>query len=91
LSGEVDDPVGDDAVELAFLDGRLLDVAGAKLDLREAGLLAEPPRLGELLVGHVHAHDAALRAGRERRDEAVGPRAAAKVKHRLALCDRSEV
>jgi len=39
------------AVEAAIVERWALDVACAEFDLREAGLVGESPRLGELLVG----------------------------------------
>lgn len=61
--GEVDHAVGDHAVESAIVERWALDVACAELDLREAGLVGESPRLGELLVGHVDVDDPPVRAG----------------------------
>ncbi len=62
-----------------------------ELDLGEAVLVAQPRRLLELLVRHVHADDAAGFADQHRRAEDVGPRARAEVEHGLARLERREV
>ena len=88
---EVDDAVGDHAVDAGVLDGRPLDVALAELALREAVLCGEVPRLRELGGGHVDADDLAVRAGGQRGEEAVGAGPAAEVEHGLTGGDRGEI
>ena len=77
--------------KVGVLDRGLLDVAGAELGLcgsRSRRRGAVPWRAA---LGHVDADDAALRAGRQRGEEAVGAGAAAEVEHGLARRDGGEV
>ena len=87
---QVDDAVGDHQVEPAVLEGQLGDRGLDEFDSLEAVALAEPLRLGELLVGEVDADDTPLLADHDRGAEGVGPRAAAEVENGLAgpqLCE----
>ena len=70
---QVDDPVGDHCVEPAVLERQLGDRGLDEFDSLEAVALAEPLRLGELLVGEVDADDAPPLADHDRGAENVGP------------------
>src|SRR5215211_8654963 len=62
VGAEVDDPVGDDHVGPAVLQGQLLDHALAELHVPQPELIGQPAAAGQHLGGHVDADDPAAGA-----------------------------
>src|SRR3990172_9246425 len=88
---EVNHAVADDRVARRVSQSGRVDVALAVGGVAESGRGAQAPRFGELLVGHVDADHGAGLADLAGGDEAVRPRPAAEIDHRLARLQVSEV
>jgi hypothetical protein len=69
--GEVDDAVGDHAVEALVIGGQTLDAALAELDVMDAGLFRQPSGFRQLLNREVNTDDPARRPHQISCDQAV--------------------
>src|SRR6185369_14250366 len=82
---EVDDAVGDDAVDtVGGLGWQCVDAALPELDVSHHGIGRESARLGELGGGEVNAEDPPRRSDLDGGDEGVHPGAAAQIHDELA-------
>jgi hypothetical protein len=68
---EVDDAVGDHAVEALVVGGQILNAALSELDVLDTGLGRQPSSFGQLLKREVNADHAARRCYQAGRDQGV--------------------